>query len=86
MTKADRRWWFNSPAIAGYAVAVGSVGAALAGSQWLDVHAATAPVSLFLCAIMFSAWFGGGFGPVYWRLYSQFWRSITFMWLRRTPL
>jgi len=63
MTKANRRWWFNSPAIAGYAVAVGSVGAALAGSQWLDVHAATAPVSLFLCAIMFSAWFGGGFGP-----------------------
>lgn len=62
MTKAGRRWWFNSPVIAGYAIAVGSVAGALIGSRWLDVHAVTAPVSLFLCAVMFSAWFGG-FGP-----------------------
>jgi len=62
MTKPDRRRWFDFPAIAGYAVAIGSVGAALGVSRWLDVHAVTAPVSLFLCAVMFSAWFGG-FGP-----------------------
>src|ERR1700730_14656073 len=60
MTKPDGRWWFTSPA--GYAVALASVAAALASSQWLDVYAITAPVSLFLCAVMFSAWFGG-FGP-----------------------
>src|SRR5882762_882223 len=59
MTKPDRRWWFNSRVIARYAIAVGSVAAALAGSLWLEVYAVTAPVSLFLCAIMFSAWLGG---------------------------
>jgi len=53
MTKPSR-WWLNSRAIAGYAIAVGSVAAALTGSQWLDVYAVTA-VSLFLCAVMFSA-------------------------------
>src|SRR6267142_813667 len=59
MTKPDRRWWFNSRVIARYAIAVGSVAAALAGSLWLEVYAVTATVSLFLCAIMFSAWLGG---------------------------
>ena len=59
MTKPDRRWWFNFRVIAGYPVAVGSVAAALISSQLLEVYAVTAPVSLFLCAIMFSAWFGG---------------------------
>src|ERR1700732_778998 len=59
MTKPDRRWRFNSRVIAGYAIAVGSVAAALAGSLWLEVYAVTAPVSLCLCAIMLSAWLGG---------------------------
>jgi PAS domain S-box-containing protein len=40
-------------------VAVLSVIAALIISRWLDIHLVSAPVSLFLCAIMFSAWFGG---------------------------
>ena len=62
MTEPDRRWWFNFPVVAEYAVAVGSVAAALISSQFLEVYAVTAPVSLFLCAVMFSAWFGG-FGP-----------------------
>jgi C4-dicarboxylate-specific signal transduction histidine kinase len=62
MTKPDHRWWLKPPAIAGYAVAVGTVAAALSGSWLLEAYAVTAPVSLFLCAIMFSAWFGG-FGP-----------------------
>ncbi|HEY3908994.1 MAG TPA: ATP-binding protein [Stellaceae bacterium] len=60
--KLDRGGWSNFRAIAAYAVAVGSVAAALAGSRWLDIHAVTAPVSLLLCAVMFCAWFGG-FGP-----------------------
>jgi C4-dicarboxylate-specific signal transduction histidine kinase len=42
-----------------YGVAVLSVTVALIIARWLDVHLVTAPVSLFLCAIMFSAWFGG---------------------------
>jgi K+-sensing histidine kinase KdpD len=62
MTKPDHRWWLKPPAIAVYAVAAGSVAAALSGSWLLEAYAVTAPVSLFLCAIMFSAWFGG-FGP-----------------------
>ena len=62
MTKLDRRWPFNVLPIAKYTVALGSVAAALAGSRLLDDFAVTAPVSLFLCAVMFSAWFGG-FGP-----------------------
>ena len=62
MMKLDRGGWYNFRAIAAYAVAVGSVAAALAGSRWLDIHAVTAPVSLLLCAVMFCAWFGG-FGP-----------------------
>jgi C4-dicarboxylate-specific signal transduction histidine kinase len=62
MTKPDRRWWFSSRVIAGYAIAVGLVAAAVSGSLWLDIYAVGAPVSLFLCAIMFTAWLGG-FGP-----------------------
>jgi PAS domain S-box-containing protein len=45
--------------IARYGVSVVSVTAALISSRWLEIHLATAPVSLFLCAVMFSAWFGG---------------------------
>jgi len=62
MTKPDRRRWFNSHVTAGYAIAVGSVAAAASGSLWLGIYAVGAPVSLFLCGIMFTAWFGG-FGP-----------------------
>ena len=62
MTNLDRRWPFNVLPIAKYTVALGTVAAALAGSRLLDDFAVTAPVSLFLCAVMFSAWFGG-FGP-----------------------
>ncbi|HWN94046.1 MAG TPA: PAS domain S-box protein [Methylomirabilota bacterium] len=43
----------------GYGAAVLSVTAALIIARWLDIHAVTAPVSLFLCALMFSTWYGG---------------------------
>jgi PAS domain S-box-containing protein len=36
-----------------------SVGVALFVAQWPPLHLASAPVSLFLCAVMFSAWYGG---------------------------
>jgi PAS domain S-box-containing protein len=42
-----------------YLIAVLSVVTALLLSQWSPIHLESAPVSLFLCAVMVSAWFGG---------------------------
>ena len=39
-----------------------SVTAALIIARWLEINLQTAPVLLFLCVIMLSAWFGG-IGP-----------------------
>src|SRR5258708_12383010 len=50
------------PAIWGYGIAVVSVAAAFTLSQLPAVHLQDAPVSLFLCAVILSAWFGG-IGP-----------------------
>jgi C4-dicarboxylate-specific signal transduction histidine kinase len=57
--KSNLLWWPKPPAILRYGVAVLSVIAALIISRLLDIYLVTAPVSLFLCAIMFCAWFGG---------------------------
>jgi hypothetical protein len=46
------------PMNARYGVAVVSVTAALVCSRLLEIYLVGAPVSLFLCAVMFSAWFG----------------------------
>src|SRR5882724_9045575 len=63
MLSLSRLWWNQPPVILRYAVAVLSVIAALIVLWWMNsVLQAAAPVSLFLCAVMFSAWFGG-FGP-----------------------
>jgi hypothetical protein len=43
----------------GYGIAILSVSSALLISQWPLLHLETAPVSLFLCAVMLTAWFGG---------------------------
>jgi C4-dicarboxylate-specific signal transduction histidine kinase len=51
--------WREPPVVMAYAVALVSVIAALILARWLEFHLVSAPVSLFLCAIMFSAWFGG---------------------------
>jgi PAS domain S-box-containing protein len=59
VAKPERRWWTNPPVIARYGVTVVSVAAALISSRLLDLYLVAAPVSLFLCAVMFSAWFGG---------------------------
>jgi PAS domain S-box-containing protein len=50
------------PVIWGYAIAVLSVSAALIISRWTALRLEAAPVSLFLLAVMLSAWFGG-LGP-----------------------
>jgi PAS domain S-box-containing protein len=45
--------------ILNYLVTVLSVTVALIIALWLDISMETAPVSLFLCAVMFCAWYGG---------------------------
>ena len=48
--------------ISSYGVSVLCVAVALALTLWLDVNLHAAPVSIFICAVMLSAWFGG-YGP-----------------------
>src|SRR5260370_28930386 len=62
MPRSDPLLWTRSHVIPKYAIAVLSVTAALILSQWPALHLGAAPVSLFFCAVMLSAWFGG-FGP-----------------------
>jgi C4-dicarboxylate-specific signal transduction histidine kinase len=47
------------PATCGYGIAVLSVAAALTASRLPAIHLQDAPVSLLLCAVILSAWFGG---------------------------
>jgi PAS domain S-box-containing protein len=54
--------WPKPPAIWSYGLAVLSVAVALIISRWPPLHLQDAPVSLFLCAVILSAWFGGA-GP-----------------------
>lgn len=42
-----------------YAISVVSVSLALLIAHWPSIHLESAPVSLLLCAVMLSAWFGG---------------------------
>jgi PAS domain S-box-containing protein len=62
MTKPEPGWWSSPREILKYGVAVASVACALASALWLHDHLVGAPVPLFLCAVMLSAWFGG-LGP-----------------------
>jgi C4-dicarboxylate-specific signal transduction histidine kinase len=62
MFRSNPLLWRKPPAIWSYGIAVLSVAAALIISQWPPLHLQTAPSSLFLCAVMFSAW-SGGVGP-----------------------
>jgi len=59
MSIADPLLWTKSPGIRKYAIAVVSVAAALILPQWPRLHLEAATASLFFCAIMVSAWFGG---------------------------
>jgi len=51
--------WRRHPVILNDAVPVLSVGVVLTIGRWLDLYFRAAPVSLFICAVMFSAWLGG---------------------------
>ena len=53
-------WWSNPPVVWRYAVTLVLVTSAVILAQLLERYWQSTPfVSLFLCAIMFSAWFGG---------------------------
>src|SRR3979409_15580 len=59
MAKSAPGWWSTPPLILKYGLSFVFVAGALAIAIWLADHLVGAPVSLFLCAIMFVAWFGG---------------------------
>jgi PAS domain S-box-containing protein len=62
MPRSNPLLWPKPPAIWSYGISVLSVAAALIISRWPALHLQDAPVSLFLCAVILSAWFGGA-GP-----------------------
>jgi C4-dicarboxylate-specific signal transduction histidine kinase len=62
MSRSNPLLWPRARVIWGYGIAILSVSLALILSQWPLLHLETAPVSLFLCAIMITALFGG-LGP-----------------------
>src|ERR1700682_3110527 len=62
MFKSNPLLWRKPPVIWSYGIAVLTVTAALILTQWPALHLQFAPVSLFLSAVMFVAWFGG-IGP-----------------------
>jgi C4-dicarboxylate-specific signal transduction histidine kinase len=51
--------WPKPPQIWGYAIAVLSVATALILTQWPALHLEQAPLSLFVFAVMLTAWIGG---------------------------
>ena len=59
MPRSNPLLWPKLPAIWSYTIAVLSVAATLIVSRWPVLHLQEAPVSLFLCAVILSAWFGG---------------------------
>jgi len=59
MRRSNPLLWVKPPGIWGYGIAVFSVVAALTVSRLPAIHLQDAPVSLFLCAVILSAWFGG---------------------------
>ena len=59
MSSSNPLLWPRPPVIWGYGIAVLSITAALIVSRFPAVHLQDAPVSLFLCAVILSAWFGG---------------------------
>ena len=59
MSTLDFLRWLKQHAIMNYGVPVLSVGAVVIIGHWLDLYLDAAPVSLFICAVAFNAWFGG---------------------------
>jgi C4-dicarboxylate-specific signal transduction histidine kinase len=59
MSRSNPLLWSKPPGIWSHGIAVLSVAAALVISRLPAVHLQDAPVSLLLCAVILSAWFGG---------------------------
>ena len=59
MPKSKLHLWSKPPVILSFGVAALSVTVALIIARLLEINLHTAPVSLFLCAVLLSAWFGG---------------------------
>jgi PAS domain S-box-containing protein len=59
MSKFNPLLWRKPSAIWDYGIAVLSVIAALLIARWPPLHLEGAPASLFLCAVVISAWLGG---------------------------
>jgi PAS domain S-box-containing protein len=59
MWTPDSFRWLKHSAASSYGAAVLSVIAALCIARWLDIQYGYEPLTPFLCAILFSAWFGG---------------------------
>jgi C4-dicarboxylate-specific signal transduction histidine kinase len=59
MSRFNPLLWPKPDLIWSYGIAVLSVAAVLIVSRWPPLHLQESPVSLFLCAVMLSAWFGG---------------------------
>ena len=59
MSRVNPLLWPKPSAIWSYGIVVLAVAAALVISWWPALHLRDAPVSLFLCAVILSAWFGG---------------------------
>jgi PAS domain S-box-containing protein len=59
MPRSNRLLWLKPPAIRSYGIAVLSVAVAMIVLRWPPLHLQQAPASLFLCAILLSAWLGG---------------------------
>jgi PAS domain S-box-containing protein len=55
----DRLLWSISFWIRRYGVAVLSAASALVISRWLHLHLGAPPGTMFICAVMLSAWYGG---------------------------
>lgn len=62
MSNSNPLLWRKPPLVWRYGIAFLAVTAVLIVSRLPSFHLQTAPVSLFLCAVMVSAWLGG-FGP-----------------------
>ena len=62
MSRFNPLWWPKQPVIWRYGIAALSVLAAATISLWPPFHLQSAPASLFICAVLVSAWFGGS-GP-----------------------
>jgi PAS domain S-box-containing protein len=83
MAKSKFRWWSKPPATVRYGVAALAVVTALATGSFLSTTFASAPfVSLFICAVMLAAWFGG-LGP---GLFATAFSTIAFEYFLIPPL